>query len=115
MRLESVSVRDDGACQFRAFSQQLYGKQDYHLTVRLAVVSYMEAEASFFRPMFAEGEFATYLSTMRQPRSWGDELTLRAFADCFQVQVHVVTSTDENWYMEYVPQGNAPPRKHVFL
>jgi len=30
-------------------------------------------------------------------RTWGDELTLRACADSFQVPIHVVQSTVDNW------------------
>jgi hypothetical protein len=34
LRLESVAVRDDGACQFRAISQQLYASQEHHRAIR---------------------------------------------------------------------------------
>ena len=73
LRLESVSVRDDGACQFRAFSQQLYGTEDYHRAVRESVVSHMEREEAFFGAMFGEGELRSYLEAMRHSRTWGDE------------------------------------------
>ena len=64
--------------------------------------------------MFGEGELEEYLRGMREAKAWGDELTLRAFADCYQVSVHVITSTDSHWYMEYVPQGGVA-KKHIFL
>ena len=65
--------------------------------------------------MFDEGELPTYLQKMAKARTWGDELTLRAFADCFGVCVHVVTSTDANWYLVYSPPEGVAPRKQVFL
>ena len=34
---------------------------------------------------------------MAMARTWGDELTLRACADSFQVPIHVVQSTVDNW------------------
>ena len=114
--LESVAVRDDGNCQFRAFSQQLSGTQDFHRAIRAALVEHMAKESRFFGAMFDEGELATYLTTMGRARTWGDELTLRAFADCYEVCVHVVASTEGNWHLIYSPQDNdVHPKKHVFL
>ena len=115
LQLEAVAVRDDGACQFRAFSQQLYGTQDLHRAVRLAVVAHMRSESHFFGAMFDDGELEPYLEGMGRSRSWGDELTLRAFADAFCVCVHVVASTDTNWHLVYSPPEGTPPKKHVFL
>ncbi|CAM9405351.1 unnamed protein product, partial [Heterosigma akashiwo] len=40
---------------------------------------------------------------MRKSRTWGDELTLRAVAEEYGVRVHVMTSTEENWYLHYDP------------
>ena len=34
-----------------------------------------------------------------------DELTLRAAADCYGVAIHLLTSTDANWYLTYQPTG----------
>ena len=115
LRLESVSVKDDGACQFRAFSQQLYGTQEHHRAVRAKVVQHMRQEETFFGAMFDEGELPIYLQTMDRSRTWGDELTLRAFADSFSVCVHVVASTDQNWHLVYWPPEGMKVRKHVFL
>ena len=112
--LQQVSVRDDGACQFRAFSQQLYGTEEYHRTIRYAVVDHIGRERGYFGAMFDEGEFDLFLSSMRRSRSWGDEITLRAFADCYQCVVHVITSTDQHWHLQYEPQQQ-PPAKQVFL
>ena len=64
---------------------------------------------------FDEGELPTYLQTMGRARTWGDELTLRAFADCFGVCVHVVASTDQNWHLVYSPPDGVPPKKTCFL
>jgi hypothetical protein len=33
----------------------------------------------------------------------------QAFSDCFRVHVHVVTSTEQNWYLEYVPEVRYEP------
>ena len=118
LRLESVDILQDGNCQFRAFSQQLYGSQDFHRAIRAALVEHMAKESRFFGAMFdeGEGEFEQYLAAMRLPRTWGDELTLRAFSDRYMACVHVVTSTAEHWHLSYEPLGgDVPAKKHVFL
>ena len=47
---------------------------------------------------------------MSMSRTWGDELTLRACSDSFQVPIHVVQSTVDNWYLVYEPSeaGDRP-------
>ena len=57
--LRAVEIGDDGNCQFRAFSQQLFGDQAFHFPIRREVVAAMRREASFFGAMFAEGELDT--------------------------------------------------------
>ena len=49
------------------------------------------------------GDFERYCREMSMSRTWGDEFTLRACADSFQVPIHVVQSTVENWYLVYEP------------
>jgi hypothetical protein len=115
LRLEQISVSDDGACQFRGFSQHLYGSQEYHLSIRHAVVEHMARESAYYGLMFDEDEFEPYLAGMRRSNTWGDELTLRAFADAYTVFVHVITSTGDHWHLQYPPAGGAPPKRHVFL
>ena len=115
LRLKQISVGDDGACQFRAFSQHLYGNQKYHLSIRHAVVKHIARERAYYGLMFDDDEFEPYLAGMRRSKTWGDELTLRAFADAYTVFVHVITSTGDHWHLQYAPAGDAPPKRHVFL
>ena len=83
--------------------------------MRRDVIAHMRQEERFFSAMFDEGAFGDYLEQMARAKTWGDELSLRAFADAFQVCVHVVTSTDGAWHLQYSPAEGVPPRKHVFL
>jgi hypothetical protein len=106
IQVKVVHMEDDGNCQFRSLAQELYGDQGMHAGVRQAVVAHMRAHAdsySFF--IGEEGEWRQYLARMERERVWGDELTLRAAADCFGVVVHVVTTEHENWLLNYVPEG----------
>ena len=50
---------------------------------------------------------------MSMSRTWGDELTLRACSDSFQVPIHVVQSTVDNWYLVYEPSEAGGPSSPV--
>lgn len=100
-----VEMQDDGNCQFRALSHELYGTQKHHERVREIVVRHLRNHASEYSPLFGDGEWPAYLTSMSRSRTWGDELTLRAAADAFEVRIHVITSTAENWYLVYHPES----------
>ena len=107
---------DDGNCQFRALSQQLYDDEGFHGSVRAAAIEHMRKEAAFFGAMFEQNEFEPYVMDMANPKTWGDELTLRAVADALGCAVHVVTSNEANWYLQYTPTDEKQPvQKHLFL
>merc|ERR1712046_353798 len=54
---------------------------------------------------------------MASDKTWGDEFTLRAIADTYNVHVHVITSEDHNWYLHYAPslQKNETTQRSIFL
>merc|ERR1719329_456852 len=102
--LQVVHMMDDGNCQFRAMSHQLWGTQDHHLFVRHSIVAYLSANRAEFQDFFQDTEeFEEYLYTMSADMTWGDEITLKVAADTFQVRIHVVTTTQENWHLTYEP------------
>ena len=117
LQLRAVAISDDGNCQFRALAQQVFGDDvKYHAGVRKAIVERMRVDEAFFGAMFdGADELDAYLATMAMPRTWGDELTLRAAADAFGVSVHVITSTETNWYLRYDPSDGSTPKAHAFL
>lgn len=114
--LKQVEMKDDGNCQFRAVSQELFGTQEHHALVRAEAVAHMVRRGAEFRGLFADGEWEAYVAKMALSGEWGDELTLRATADAFEVKIHVVTSTEQNWYLAYEPDspGHACGRE-VFM
>merc|ERR1719188_885269 len=115
LRLASVDMEDDGNCQFRAMSQELFGSQDRHADVRRLATAYMRKRPADFRVYFeADKDWDDYLKGMALGGTWGDELTLRAVADALRVKIHVVTSDLENWYLQYEPAA-IPPIREVFL
>ena len=153
LNLRIIHMEDDGNCQFRALSHEIYGHQKYHDTVRNNCVNYLienTEKFSFFvgdsndfvslicifepqhklistrtyllfcsvflcfsvffflfstcfGPSFtlqqsdSISEKNNYIQKMSITRTWGDELTLRAAAEYYQVTIHVTTTEKENW------------------
>lgn len=65
-----------------------------------------------------EEDFALYVRDMATPRTWGDELTLRAAVDVFNVKVHVITTEAENYLLHYDPDNDSradAAKRHLFL
>lgn len=92
----------DGNCQFRSVSKLLFGSPEHHLLVRSKAIEYMEQNKPRFQNFLGE-DFALYLKEMSRAGSWGDELTLRAIAESFQIMISVITSASANWFIRYVP------------
>ncbi|KAJ1444589.1 hypothetical protein M885DRAFT_552551 [Pelagophyceae sp. CCMP2097] len=100
--LGSHIMDGDGNCQFRSLAFNFFGSQRHHLFVRQAAVEHMRLHADFFG-MFFDGqpELDRYLEGMSRPRTWGDELTLRASVEAYGCVAHLVTSEPANWYLVY--------------
>lgn len=110
-----LEMDDDGNCQFRAVSQELFSTQSHHALVRANVVAHLHAHADDYR-FFVEGDWDQYIADMEQLRTWGDEITLQAVADTFKVRIHLVTSSALNWYLVRQPSGDTPSwTREVFL
>jgi hypothetical protein len=108
--LAAAVSRDDGACLFRSAAHWLLGTQERHAEVRAAALAHMRARPGAFRAYFdTPAEWDAYLAGMARPATWGDELCIRAIADAFGAAVHIVTSTEENWLLNYEPEGGAAP------
>jgi len=105
MGLRTLRMGDDGNCQFRALSFNLFGSEDHHQLVRETCVAHILSTEEDYKIFFDENEneFERYCQEMAMSRTWGDELTLRACSDSFQVPIHVVQSTVKNWYLVYEP------------
>lgn len=102
----------DGNCQFRSISQLLFGSPEYHLLVRSKAIEYMKQNKARFQNFLGE-DFALYLKEMSRAGSWGDELTLRAIAESFQIMISVISSASSNWFIRYVPGTTV--RGEIFL
>merc|ERR1719203_2427958 len=70
----------DGACLFRAFSDQLEGDGGMeHAKYRSRCVTFLEAHRTEFAP-FVEGGFKGYLTRLREPAAWGGHVEAQALS-----------------------------------
>lgn len=118
--LQQLDMPDDGNCLFRSLSTQLHGHSDKHLEIRNKIAFYMESEKENLLVHFDSMEQLTkYIEDMKKVGTWGDELTLLCAAEKFQVEVHVLTSDDENFYRHYKPTFTGETKdvshRHLFL
>ncbi|KAK3289288.1 hypothetical protein CYMTET_3276 [Cymbomonas tetramitiformis] len=115
LKLKMEKMGDDGNCQFRSCAHHLYGDQKHHAKVRQHAITYMQTNSAMFEIFFeTPGQFKSYVRNMAQLRTWGDELTLKAICDAYGVTIHVVQSTEDNWYLTYTPEEKKDP-KQVFI
>mmetsp|Transcript_84561 Transcript_84561/g.213250 ORF Transcript_84561/g.213250 Transcript_84561/m.213250 type:complete len:385 (+) Transcript_84561:76-1230(+) len=110
--LREVQMEHDGNCQFRAISQELFGTQTYHASVRAKIATYMRDHASEYRTLVHDEEIQRF----GRDGVWGEEVTLAAAAHAFGIKVHVITSSiGENWHLEYSFGGVSELGREVFL
>jgi len=120
-RLEEATLvehacKDDGSCMFRAVSRQLWLDERYYSLVRTHVVEYLQATPKDYEFYFeTPDEFARYCEQLSNPKVWGDEITLKALAEAFRINIHVITSALERWFLTYTPTSVRSPEIHVFL
>jgi hypothetical protein len=67
----------------------------------------MREHSAQYLDFFVGDEFEGYIARMASPRCWGDELTLQTVADAFCIKIHLITSTNENWYLHYEPEDSS--------
>eukprot|EP00668_Euglena_longa_P018355 GGOE01022912.1.p1 GENE.GGOE01022912.1~~GGOE01022912.1.p1 ORF type:complete len:517 (-),score=89.69 GGOE01022912.1:851-2401(-) len=116
LQLQQIVMRDDGNCQFRAAAYQMFRDQEYHPQVRKAVTVHIEQHEDNYVAYFdGERRFRHYLRRMKRIGTWGDEITLRALCDVFGVTIHVLTSTLDNWHLQYLPAGPKETDRHIFI
>ncbi|GAB5367283.1 hypothetical protein AAMO2058_001216900 [Amorphochlora amoebiformis] len=91
-RLRGMKVYDmegDGNCLFRTISHQVYGNPRHHRIVRLKILEYVEAEASFFRQYVFDEDFSAYTRRLKQDGEWGGEVEVRAACEMYGRSVEI--------------------------
>ena len=104
-KMRRTERSDDGNCQLRQASHNLFGSQDHHAAVRERCVERISRRADEYSFLFeSDAEFRPTCAICRN-RTRGDEPT-RAYR-CLGVRIHVVQSTKENWNLVYEPGEEA--------
>lgn len=109
--LRAREIAGDGACQFRAVADQLFGDQELHGSVRERALAQLRSYKTKYEG-FAVGEsFEEYLNRMAEPATWGDNLSLQAIADVFDVEACLVTSFLERSFICISPCSGKPAQQ----
>lgn len=116
VNLRMVVMEDDGNCQFRAISYELFGTQRFHHIVRKKVVQHLKSRSDTFSFYVGDDkDWESYLQRMSVPRTWGDELTLTAASEVFHANIHVITTEKSNWLLHYTDDSTGPSRGDASL
>mmetsp|Transcript_46682 Transcript_46682/g.105799 ORF Transcript_46682/g.105799 Transcript_46682/m.105799 type:complete len:357 (-) Transcript_46682:32-1102(-) len=96
-------VDGDGNCQFYSLSWGLHRTTSKHAEVRSKVIEYLRGPGCadfsvFYAPTHPSqpASFHGYLDSMAKDRTWGDQLTLQAAANVFNMKVFVLTADQFN-------------------
>ncbi|XP_065166242.1 OTU domain-containing protein 5-B isoform X3 [Atheta coriaria] len=85
---EIKSMRDDGACLFRAIADQIYGDQELHFTVRSACMDYIVKNKDFFANYVTE-DFDKYIARKRLWNVHGNHLEIQAMSEMYNRTIEV--------------------------
>ena len=114
--LEEATVAGDGACQFRALSDQLYRSEKYHAAVRSAVVAQLQSAPQRYAAFVSDWpSYDAFCLAMALPTTWGDHVTLQAAADAYGCRIAVLTTYSEAAYLEVVPHGETRTQRCLWL
>jgi len=88
----------DGNCFFRAISKMMYGDDQYHYLIRKQAVKRMADYPQDYINFINYGvqTFEQYLSQMAEDGTWAENTVIRATADALQVEINVITATQEH-------------------
>ncbi|XP_059352117.1 OTU domain-containing protein 5-B-like isoform X2 [Daphnia carinata] len=79
---------EDGACLFRAVSDQIYGDQEMHSMVRKHCMDYIDANGDYFSQYMTE-DFAAYVSRKRLENVHGNHIEMQAMSEMYNRHIEV--------------------------
>jgi hypothetical protein len=81
-------VQEDGACLFRAVSDQVFGDEEMHATVRQNCMDYIVKNADFFRSYITE-DFDHYITRKRRQHCHGNHIEMIALSELYNRPIEV--------------------------
>jgi len=90
-------VGGDGNCLFRSFADQLYGRDEYHQSIREICMDYIANEHAFFKNFVVGGEekFDEYIERKRQDAVWGDDVEIQALSEIYNRSIEIYAYSNE--------------------
>ncbi|CAF0794995.1 unnamed protein product [Rotaria sp. Silwood1] len=82
------AVQEDGACLFRAVSDQVFGDEEMHATVRQNCMDYIVKNADFFRSYITE-DFDHYVTRKRRQHCHGNHIEMIALSELYNRPIEV--------------------------
>ncbi|XP_013391658.1 OTU domain-containing protein 5-B-like isoform X2 [Lingula anatina] len=104
-------MKEDGACLFRAVSDQVYGDQEMHSLVRKQCIDYMMKNADYFSNYVTE-DFTTYLNRKRLDSCHGNHVEMQAMSELYNrpIEVYKYTTKPINTFHGAYKTENEPVR-----
>lgn len=88
-------IPKDGACLFRAFSEQIYGTQEHHVRTREICIETIKKNEENFKGFIHDIPFDHYIDEMSKPFTWGGHLELTALSLAFSVNFKVYKTPNQ--------------------
>lgn len=88
-------IPKDGACLFRAFSEQIYGTQEHHAKTRKICIDTIRDNEEDFKGFIHDIPFDHYLEVMSKPYTWGGHLELTALSKAYSVNFKVYKTPNQ--------------------
>lgn len=100
-------VLGDGNCMFRSLSHQIYGTEDKHQKIRLALQQVLEENFEMYEKFWIQTDvsFSSHVQRLKNQGVWGTHVELLAATDYYHIPVCVCTvcGSDGNltctWHM----------------
>lgn len=104
-------MKEDGACLFRAVSDQVYGDEEMHSTIRSQCMDYIAKNADYFKQYMTE-EIDRYLSRKRQDTCHGNHIEIIAIAEIYNrpIEVYEYSIEPKNTFQSAFETDNEPIR-----
>ncbi|XP_069103499.1 OTU domain-containing protein 1-like [Argopecten irradians] len=87
---QTIPIRADGNCFFRAISAIITGSESEHLRVRELITKHVSDHPDMYRTfLMSRGGMNEYLSNMRRPKEWATDVEILATATMLKSVVEV--------------------------
>ena len=84
-------ILGDGNCLFRALSQLLFEKEDYHQQIRKVLIEILILNSEVFSKYCTDSSLDEHVAHMKYETIWGTDIEIRAAASYLQLPIFVCT------------------------